>query len=220
MREHAMPRQFALRQIPLLISLWAGLAGLAIGQTAPVPNAPNERLMPLEVVINGMKSGTWPLIEREGLLYAPKDAFDEWRVTLRPNAQSVRYRDSEYYPMAGVPGFESTFNFSNQSVDVKFSPLAFSATRVEGEQYKQPVVTSVLPSAFFNYDLNYSSSLLRNAPTIKDLGLLSELGVSNEWGVLTTSQAGRNLTNETQLGSKRSWVRLETRSPKILQKTT
>ena len=210
MRDHAMPRQFALRQIPLLISLWAGLAGLAFGQTAPVPNAPNERMMPLEVVINGMKSGTWPLIEREGLLFAPKDAFEEWRVTLRPSVQSVRYRDSDYYPLAGVPGYESTLNFSNQSVDIKFSPLAFSATRVESEQYKQPVVTSVLPSVFFNYDFNYSSSLLRNAPTVKDLGLLSELGVSNEWGVLTTSQAGRNLTNDERLGTKRSWVRLET----------
>ena len=213
MREPAMPRHFAMRQIPLLLSLWVGLAGLAIGQTVPTAsttNAPAERLMPLEVVINGTKSGTWPLVEREGLLYAPKDAFDEWRVSLRPNAQSIRFRDSEYYPLAGVPGYESTFNFNNQSVDIKFSPLAFSATRVENEQYKQPVVTSVLPSVFFNYDLNYSSSLLRNAPTVKDLGLLSELGVSNEWGVLTTSQAGRNLTNDQRLGSNRTWVRLET----------
>ena len=207
MKDLYMPRHMILRQIPLLLSLWAGLAS---AQTAPAPNAPDVKLMPLEVVINGMKSGTWPLIEREGLLFAPKDAFDEWRVILNPKAQSVRYRDSEYYPLAGIPGYESNLNFSNQSVDIKFSPLAFSATRVENELVKKPVVANVLPSVFFNYDLNYSSSLLRNAPTVKELGLLSELGFSNEWGVLTTTQVGRNLTNEERLGSKRSWVRLET----------
>jgi outer membrane usher protein len=211
MTDHALPSLFALRQIPLIISLWAGLTGLAIGQAAAPPDiASTERVMPLEVIINGMKSGAWPLIDRNDMLYAPKEAFDEWRVALRPSAQSIRVKEVEYFPLSGVPGYESTLNFSTQTVDVKFSPLAFTATRIEQEQFKQPVVTSVLPSAFFNYDLNYASSLLRSAPTVKDLGLLSELGFSNEWGVLTTSQAGRNLTNETQLGSKRSWVRLET----------
>ena len=211
MTHHAPQRLFAMRQIPLLISLWAGLAGLAIGQAAPPAASPAaERVMPLEVVINGHKSGTWVLIERDGILFAPKDAFDEWRVSLRPTAQSVRYKDADYYSLAGVSGYESSLDSRTQSVDVKFSPLAFSATRIESEQFKQPVVTSVLPSAFFNYDLNYGTSVLRNAPTLKDLGLLSELGFSNDWGVLTTSQAGRNLTNDERLGTKRTWVRLET----------
>jgi outer membrane usher protein len=39
------------------------------------PNAP--KLIPLEVIVNGAKSGTWLLLEREGGLYAPQDAFEE-----------------------------------------------------------------------------------------------------------------------------------------------
>lgn len=206
MKNYPIPSRFTLRAIPLLLSLCAGLVS---AQTAPAAKAPAERVVPLEVVINGMKSGTWPLIERDGMLFAPKDAFDEWRVSLRPSAVSVRYQDTDYYSLAGVPGYESTFNATTQSVDVKFSPLAFGATRIEGEQYKQPVVTSVLPSMFVNYDLSYSSQVLRNAPSVKELGLLSEIGVSNEWGVFTTSIAGRNLTDDSLVGTPRKWVRLE-----------
>jgi outer membrane usher protein len=191
-------RSFALRQLPWVLGLWMGFAAAA------------DRPLPLEVIVNGSKTGTWLLVEHEGLLYAPKDAFDEWRVSLRPSAQSIRIKDVEYFPLAGVPGFESDLNYADQSINVKFSPLAFGATRFEKESSKHPVVTSVLPSVFVNYDLNYATSVLRSAPTVKDLGLLTEIGASNEWGVLTTSVAGRNLTNETQLGSKRSWVRLET----------
>lgn len=198
-----------LRQIPLVISLWAGLAGLAVAQTTPPAGAAAERVIPLEVIINGNKTGTWLLLEREGILYAPKEAFDEWRVSLRPSVKSLRYKEVEYYSLAGVPGFESSLNFSTQSVDVKFSPLAFGATRLEGEKYKQPVANSVLPSMFVNYDLSYASSLLRSAPTVKELGLLSEIGASNEGGVFTTSIAGRNLTNDSNISTPRKWVRLE-----------
>ena len=206
MKSRFMSCPLVLCQIPLLLSLWASFAQ---AQTVSVP-AEKMRIVPLEVVINGMKSGNWVMIEHEGLLFATKEAFDEWRVILNPKVQGVRYRDSEYYPLAGVAGYESSLNFSNQSVDIKFSPLAFSATRVENELAKKPVVANVMPSVFFNYDLNYATSLLRSAPTVKELGLLSELGFSNEWGVLTSTQVGRNLTNDERLGSKRSWVRLET----------
>ncbi len=36
--------------------------------------------MPLEVSINGAKTGNWLLLERGGVLYAPADAFEEWRL--------------------------------------------------------------------------------------------------------------------------------------------
>ena len=209
MKYSVMPSHFVLRQIPLLVSLWAGVAGVAIGQTTAPAGAAADRVLPLEVVINGQKSGTWPLIERDGILYAPKEAFEEWRVTLRPTVQSLRFKEVDYYSLAGVPGYESNQNFSNQSVDVKFSPLAFSATKLERERYRQVVQGDVLPSVFFNYDLNYASSVLRNAPTVKELGLLSEIGVSNAWGVFTTSVAGRNLTDDSNASTPRKWVRLE-----------
>ena len=68
MKYSVMPSHFVLRQIPLLVSLWAGVAGVAIGQTTAPAGAAADRVLPLEVVINGQKSGTWPLIERDGIL--------------------------------------------------------------------------------------------------------------------------------------------------------
>ena len=40
--------------------------------------------------------------------------------------------------------------------------------------------------------------------------MLSEIGTSNSWGVLTSSQMGRNLTNDPTSFTGRSWARLET----------
>ena len=173
----------------------------------PVP----DRILSLEVVINGAKSGTWLLVQRAGDLYAPRDAFEEWRVQKRADVPPIRFKGEDYWPLSAVPGYRAKIDFANQSVELLFSPDAFSATRLTQEMYKRAVVSPVLPSVFFNYDLNYTGSTLRDAPSVNDLGMLSEFGISNRWGVLTNTGVGRNLTDSTVLGGQgRSWTRLET----------
>ena len=51
-----------------------------------------SRLLSLEVVVNAQKTGTWLLLEQNDKLYAPSDAFEEWRVQLDPATQSVSYK--------------------------------------------------------------------------------------------------------------------------------
>ncbi len=179
-------------------------------QTCLGAQAQTDKFLPLEVIVNGAKTGTWVLIERDGVLYAPKDAFDEWRVSLRPGVQSINHQGIVHYPLSGVPGFNSNLNLSTQSLNLVFSPQAFAATRLTQDRAAKPVPGKVLPSVFFNYDLNYSASALRNAPNNRSLGALTELGVSNGWGVLTHSTVGRNLTSAGFGAEPASWVRLET----------
>lgn len=171
-----------------------------------------NRILPLEVVVNGTKSGTWLLLERGGEMYAPADAFAEWRVQLPPNAKPIDFKlqGQPYFPLSAIPGYKFKLNFADQSAELLFSPDAFAATRLTQEASKRPVVSPVLPSLFLNYDWNYLTSTQNNAPIAKDLGVITELGASNSLGVLTSSQAGRNLTNEPTSGTSRSWVRLET----------
>lgn len=171
-----------------------------------------DRLLPLEVVVNGAKSGTWLLLERGGIMYAPFDAFEEWRVQLPPDAKPIDFKlyDQAYWPLSAVQGYRFKLDFANQSAELLFSPQAFAATRLTQEKSKRTLVSPVLPSLFLNYDLNYSASMLHDAPTVKDLGLLAEIGASNSWGVLTSSHAGRNLTNDAASGNPHSWIRLET----------
>lgn len=166
--------------------------------------------MPLEVIVNGARSGTWILVERGGQLYAPRDAFEEWRVHRREDVQPIKFKGEDYFPLSAVPGYKSKIDFTNQSVELAFSPDAFSSTRLAQEMYKRPVVSPVLPSAFFNYDINYVDSEFRGAQSTKDLGILSEFGISNRWGVLTSTGVGRNLTDGNSLAPGRSWTRLET----------
>ena len=171
-----------------------------------------DRIMPLEIVINGAKSGTWLLLERNGEMYAPYDAFAEWRVQLPPDAEPIDFKlmGQAYWPLSAVPGYKFKLDYANQSAELLFSPQAFSATRVTQEKSKKPQISAVLPSFFLNYDWNYQISAMSNTGTTRDLGLLTEIGISNSLGVLTSSQAGRNLTDEAASGTPQSWVRLET----------
>jgi outer membrane usher protein len=201
------------------------LAGSALAQTPPQPPlavplsaAPPavqegigaaERLLPLEVTVNGSKQGSWVLLERLGVLHAPVDALEEWRVQPRADTQGVMHKGTTYLPLSAVPGFSARVNFANQSLDLTFSPQAFAATRLTTEVAKRPVVNAVLPSFFANYDLSYTALAARDEGTTNDLGLLTELGASGPWGILTSSHAGRSLLGDIG-GSRRGWTRLET----------
>ncbi len=173
-------------------------------------NIDTDRLLPLDVVINGSKSGTWLLLEHAGVLYAPKDAFEDWRIEVASNSTSVEYKNEKYWLLSDIPGYKAKLNVADQSLELLFSPKVFTATKLTSEAFKRTEVSPVLPSAFFNYDFNYARSELRNAPSTEDLGLLGEFGVSNNLGVLTNSFAARNLTNDSTLGVSSSITRLET----------
>lgn len=169
-----------------------------------------DLLLPLEVVVNGSKSGTWLLVEHGGELYAQREAFDEWRVQFNSNAPSIIHKGQQYWPLSSVPGYKAKLNAAEQSLELLFSPTAFTATRLEQEVVRKPTLSPVLPSVFFNYDFNYARSESPDAPATEDLGLLGELGFSHDWGVLTNSFSARNLTHDSALGVPSRVIRLET----------
>ena len=177
------------------------------------PGSAADRILPLEIVVNGTKSGTWLLLERNGIMYAPDDAFAEWRIHLPTDAKPIDFKlnDQSYWPLSAIPGYRIKLDLANQSAELLFSPQAFAATRLVQEKSKNPVASPVLPSVFLNYDMNYSANSFQNTPTEKNLGVLAEVGVSNSLGVLTSSHVGHNLTNAAaNTEYSRHWLRLET----------
>ncbi len=191
------------------LTMGAALAQTPAPSPTPVDPSRRDRVLPLEVSINGAKGSAWTLLERDGTLYAPADAFDEWRLNRTAGAASISHLGQQWFPLASVPGFKAQMNYANQSVDLVFSPRAFAATRLGAEAAERPVVTEAAPAVFVNYDLNFNQSTARAATTIRDLGGLAEVGFANRWGVLTTSLLGRNLAG-TDPGSPRTLRRLET----------
>ena len=196
-------------------------AGTAAAQAPPAPArslpgtaqsavAVTERILPLEVIVNGTKSGTWLLLERLGGLYAPREALEEWRLRVTADATTVTFKGTEYLPLAAIPGFAAKVNFGNQSVELTFSAQAFAATRLTTEVNKKPVLSPVMTSVFLNYDLNYNRTRAKEGAGTSDLGALGELGFSSGWGVLTSSYVGRNLAGSDSFGLPRGWLRLET----------
>ena len=205
-----------LRRCPRIFLLALGLWTCAASAETPPVNPGEDHVVPMEVTVNGTKSGTWLFLERGGALYAPRDAFEEWRVTLKPNTPSINFRGDAYFPLSEVAGFQAKMDFANQSVELSFSPQAFAATRLAGQAAIRPALSPVMPSLFLNYQLNYSDSELRDAADIQDLGTLTELGVSTDWGVLTSTAVGRNLANNPAVATPYGWVRLETTFTKDL----
>jgi len=198
----------AVISVPLLMTKSVTVASAT---TPPAINT-EDRILPLEAVVNGAKNGVWLFMERNGILYAPYDAFEEWRVQLPSETKPIDFKlnDQAYFPLTAIPGYKHKLDFANQSVDLTFSPEVFLATQLTNEKSIKRVYSPVLPSMFLNYDWNYQTSTQNNLATINDLGILTEIGVSNSWGVLTSSQTGRNLTNDPSTGIKRGLIRLET----------
>jgi outer membrane usher protein len=184
-----------------------GGAGSADAIAATPPGS--GKLMPLEVLINKAPGGSWVLLDRNGVLYAPEEAFAEWRLARQANIPGVEFRGQKWLPLSTIPGYDAKFNYANQSVELTFSPSAFEATHLREQAAIRPRLTPAIPAAFVNYDLSYTGSAYRNAPGDQQLGALTEMGISGNMGVLTSSFVGQNLVNSSQTQPP-SWRRLET----------
>lgn len=173
-------------------------------------DTPEDRAMPMEVIINGSNSGTWLLVEHEGKLFAARGAFDVWRVLINASAPFITFRGQEYWSLDAGAGYASTFNDANQSLDLHFSPEAFAKTQL-GMHFTNPSnLDAAVPSFFLNYDLNYQQTQSHTTSTLQDVGFLSEIGFSSSYGLFTSSALGRNLTGAKAQGNlDRSLVRLE-----------
>jgi outer membrane usher protein len=211
------PRPAAAAAAALMLGAACAWPGLSAAQTPPVPSAPpraapaatGPRLLPLEVTINGAPMGNWTLLEVEGRLYAPADAFEEWRLSRATNAEPVSYRSQAWYPLSSVPGYQARFDFATQAVNLQFSPQAFAATRLSTALEASTARTPSSPAAFANYDLSYTAGNQRGATGQRELGALVELGLTSNLGVLTSTHVGRGLTSSDP-AAPRATRRLET----------
>ncbi len=215
------PRPLYLTPLALALRVACGCAVLAVpaqsvtaqGLALSPENSAQQiqgaklRMLPLEVSVNGATATNWVLMERDGVLYAPTDAFEEWRVIRRPNAEPVLHLGQMWFSLASIPGFSAQFDSANQSLTLTFSPQAFNTLRLSDTMAERPKVTPSVLAGFFNYDLSYTKT--RGVVGSQDLGALLEFGVSNKWGLLTSSYSARNLISSDPL-TPRNVRRLET----------
>jgi outer membrane usher protein len=190
----------------------AAASGIAVSVLAqPVPAAPAaDKLRPVDVRVNQVKHGAWTLLERAGVLYAPEDAIDEWRLTRAPGSAPVQSRGQLWYSLADVPGFTVRFNEFDQSLDLEFASTAFESSRLALPAVERERVSPVEPTVFLNYDLNAEHGATRGTGSQQNLGMLGELGLVTDMGLLTSSFVGRNVMTRGVAAVRPSWQRLET----------
>jgi outer membrane usher protein len=174
------------------------------------PARPRQRLIPFEITINSLPGGTWLLLEREGTLFAPAEAFDEWRLTRRAGVAPITHQGKPWYPLNSLPGFEVKMNVAAQSLELVFSPAAFTQSRVgEPTAAERAQAVPAVPAFFVNYDFNFAYTRSRGSGGVPDLGVLGEVGHASQWGVFSSSFVGRHLEDRDP-DLPRSVQRLET----------
>ncbi len=163
-----------------------------------------ERVLPVEVSINGGSGGIWPIVSRDGVYYAPAEAFAAWRLHVRPDTSFIEFRGFRYLPVGAVTGIESRLNEEKGVLELQVHAEAFSGTRLTRELSQVLPRSPVVPAVYVNYDINLSRAG-GPVPT-RGLGLLGEVGLSGNWGVLSQTFVAPNLVQ----GEQRGVVRLET----------
>lgn len=186
-----------------LVLLCLSAAGWAQNKAA-------DKFLSLEVVVNGVNGGVWPILDRSGVLYAPKTAFSEWRLVSQPKAVPVQIRGQTYMALSSVPGFQWHINYAAQTLDVQFSPAAFSETRLTDDVVTRNATSAPLLGAFVNYDINATHSKYTGTINSNDVGAVVEFGVTGSLGVLTNTYVGRNIFNGATGSADKGWRRLET----------
>ncbi|MDM0030207.1 fimbria/pilus outer membrane usher protein [Variovorax saccharolyticus] len=180
---------------------------VAAGVVAATPT-PRARLMPLSVSVNGTDRGSWVLLERDQLLYAPSEALSEWRLRRGETLPSIRHQGQQWYLLSALAGFNATLDPVNQSVDLTFAAHLFEATELGPSRSERPVASVSSSALFMNYDLSAAWSQFGEGLSTREAGALAEFGWSGPWGLLTHSVSALNVTNEP--GAPRTFRRLET----------
>ncbi|HUG24711.1 fimbria/pilus outer membrane usher protein [Piscinibacter sp.] len=199
------------RAVSLGLVLLAAAGNPALGWakagSAEPPAADEDRLLALDVTVNGAGAGMWPLLRRAGGLYAPAEAFEQWRLAHVPATGAVARRGDMYWPLSSVQGFGYEMDEATQSVRLHFLPEAFVPTRVAAASAPAAKLSPVEPSLFVNYDASLAAARYRNAASTREFGLLSEIGVSTALGVLTSTHVLRSALDDQDL---RTATRLDT----------
>ena len=176
-------------------------------QPSPQPNA--VKITPYDVTINHAAAGQWTLLETDGALYAQEDALKEWRLIPPRGMAPMVYRRLRWLPLFVLPGYRARFDYNSQSVELEFSGAAFEGTELSDEQLKPPELSPIAPSAFLNYDISNTFTNSAASGSARNMGAMTELGLSLGYGTLVSSFFGNNLvSSDTTTAPK--WTRLET----------
>lgn len=168
------------------------------------------RVLPLEVVLNGANMGSWVFVESAGGLYVNEAAFAEWRLNHRPTRPPLHFRNQRWHGLDEIAGYKAEIDYAAMTLRLEFSAQSFIASEIEDEPEVRPILAPSQWALFANYDLSYTQLDYAQSYSSRELGVLTELGLTGPWGVLTSSFVGRNLGDDTP-GQAPSWTRLETR---------
>src|SRR6185369_8793683 len=128
---------YGIHHVRKQLRLFGLLFTLAVTQVfaaqAPEPVEARLRVYPLEVRLNGAPVGIWPIVERNGVLFAPPEAFEAWRVQRQPDAQPIEYKGLSYFSLSSIKGAELKLDALQNTLALNVRAESFIGTRLTRE---------------------------------------------------------------------------------------
>ncbi len=164
------------------------------------------RILPLEIKINGVDGGLWPVVERSGAYFAPLEALESWRLQRGSSAVTMDYRGLSYVSLSSLPGVTVNLDATLNELNLTVAADMFAATRLKRSSDATVKPDASVPALFLNYDVSADFARPTSSPATSSLGVNGELGLSSDWGLLSNSFVARNLAG-TQ-SAQREYIRL------------
>jgi outer membrane usher protein len=194
-----MPREMLAQEAPVT----------SVRPQTPPPLAAAPKPLPVEVIINDVANGSWLLLESQGVIYAPLEAFGEWRLVRRPAAQPIQHGGQSWVSLHSVAGLEARLDRAAQAMVINVPPAAFVPTSVSATQQGRRKPDPVEPALFLNIDTSLTLDHSRSSGTLRELGGLFEAAYASPIGVLSSTHLVANLIKLAPTQTRRT-VRLET----------
>ena len=170
----------------------------------------------VDVTINQERAGQWMLLDKAGELHATAEILQQWRLVAPTGLASTDFRGSAWTPLHALAGYRARFDFSNQALELEFSPEAFVTTQMKPPSARPVALSKTAPAVFLNYDAAHTISMGTGIAAQRSTGVLSEIGVAMGQGTLISSQLSRNIgSTDPKLPS--DGLRLETTWTKDFQ---
>jgi len=161
------------------------------------------------IKVNGQDMGVGQILYSKSAGYlVTAENLENWGLN-QANSVPIKSMNADYYSLADLKGFKSSFDAANQELLLEFDPAAFKPT-IFAAQVEKIVPSPPETGGYANYDF-YSTNSSSWTLNQTQLNSMFEVGVFNRLGAGFSSFSGQNLYNNSRgANTSARLIRLET----------
>lgn len=118
-------------------------AAWAAGNTEPTAAG---LTISVDVTLNGVQVGRWPVLDRQGVVLAPEAAWARWALRRPASAPAVQQDGQTWYPLMSLRGSEMRLYPAEHRMELSVSPDQLAGVPAPAEMAVRPVTQPSAPA--------------------------------------------------------------------------